>query len=228
MKKIHYTVLAAAFGLLLAGQAAAEAPTADLLVKGTIEVPGCDVAITGEDGDNSSEYNFGDIDSSTVKPGNITTALNPLTKTWTIQCTGKTNLTYQIEDHQAETALTPTNKAQFGLGNVNGDGKIGFYEVDMLNAKISSDGAEPVAAQTFGAVKGSTTFTRAASVKLSSTNVMGWSENAANNLAAADTFIADFKVTPTLGGTGANHMKGTITEDVKLDGSLTFTFAFGL
>ena len=57
---------------------------------------------------------------------------------------------------------------------------------------------------------------------------MGWSESAANNLAAADTFIADFKVTPTLGGTGKDHMNGTITEDVGLDGSMTLTFAFGL
>ncbi len=202
MKKIRYTALTAALGLLMAGQVAAEAPSAKLEVKGTIEVPGCDIAIASEDGANTSEYQFGDIEPATIKPGNVTTTLNPLTKTWTIHCSGKTHLTYQIEDLQSESSLNPSTATQFGLGNVNGDGKIGYYEVQMLNAKVSSDGSEPVDARTFSVVKGGTTFTRADSINFNRSNVMGWSDFAANNLAAADTFIADFKVTPTLGGTG--------------------------
>lgn len=228
MKKIQYTALAAAFGLLMAGQVAAEAPSAELKVAGTIEVPGCDVAIASEDGANSSEYHFGDIEPSKIQPGNTLAKLNPLTKTWTIHCTGRTHLTYQIEDHQQESSLSPSTATYFGLGKVNGEGKIGYYEVEMLNAKISSDGSDPVDARTFSVPKGNTTFTRASSIFLNRNNVMGWSESAANNLAAADTFIADFKVTPTLGGTGKDHMNGTITEDVGLDGSMTLTFAFGL
>ena len=228
MKKIQYTALAVAFGLLMAGQVAAEAPSAKLEVKGTIEVPGCDIAIASEDGANSSEYHFGDIEPARIQPGNVTTTLNPLTKTWTIHCTGKTHLTYQIDDHQSDSSLNPSVTTQFGLGNVNGDGKIGYYEVQMLNAKVSSDGGEPVTARTFSVLKGNTTFSRADSINFNRSNVMGWSEFGANTLAAADTFIADFKVTPTLGGTGNNHMKGTITEDVELSGSMTLSFAFGL
>lgn len=222
MKKMHYTVLAAALGLALAGSAAAEAPAGRLDVRGTIEVPGCTVAIAGDGGDTSSEYNFGDIDPSNVKPGDVTTKLPALTKTWTISCDGLTNLTFQIDDREKDSTSGTANTT-FGLGKVNDDGKIGYYEVKLSKPMTGVGTADPVVSKLFTTT--GTTFTAVDTISLDSRNKMGWAASN-NNLAAAQIFIADVEVTPTLAGT--TTMKGTITEDIQLDGALTFNFAFGL
>ncbi|MFQ6308427.1 fimbrial assembly protein, partial [Yersinia enterocolitica] len=81
MKKqlIGLTVLSS----LVLGMTAAHAapPTAELKVIGTLTVPSCTVASPDE-----GVYDFGKLSSSLVKSGTATTALTPMTKTWTVTC----------------------------------------------------------------------------------------------------------------------------------------------
>jgi hypothetical protein len=203
--------LASAVALALSSQAFAEAPTAELKVTGMLEVPGCTVTVA-DDG----VYDFGHIAPSTIKPGTTTTALTAMDKTWDIACTGTTFLTFKVIDNQAaSTSGTPAS--QFGLGNVNGTGKLGYYGVVMKNATVDGN-ASNVFAST------STTIAGTAAVSLNAGSTMGWSTGTA--LSPGKDFAATMTVSPTLAGT--TTMNGPVTEDTDLNGSLTLNFAFGL
>jgi hypothetical protein len=216
------TSLAAVFGavaFLAAGAAMAEAPTAELKVIGTLEVPSCSVDV-----DSDGVYDFGNISPTIIKPGTTTTALEPITKTWTVNCSGPTVLTFEASDNRTESSSS-TDSKHFGLGHVNDTGKIGYYMVNMSNAEVSGADGEMSPAKVF--VSNTSTISNAANVDLNggANYKMGWT-NTSNTLQEGQIFKADLQVTPTLAGT--TTMNGPITDHVDLDGSLTLTFSFGL
>ena len=221
MSKIYGAAAAAVLALMAAGPSFAAGPQATVKVIGTLEVPGCEV--TQDDGNNV--YDFGNLESSLIKPGTATNTLTDraIEKTWTIRCDGLTYLTYKITDNEADIS-SPTTATQFGLGKVNGDKNIGYYEVLMSDATVDAGTVADLPARVFAT--SNTTISRQTSVLLDRNKTMGWSKDTANELIAAETFRAKFKVTPTLNGT--QTMGGTITENIALDGSLTLEFAFGL
>lgn len=206
------SVLMALLACPLTGISLAQpAPTSSLNVKGTIGVPGCTVSAP-DDG----IYDFGRIAASLVKPGNATTALTPITRTWTVTCDAQTYLSFSVVDNRAATASTAA-ATNFGLGNVNGTGKIGFYTVALQKPTV--DG---VASFTYASI--GTSISGAATTLLGSNTRHGWATS--NQQKEGKTFTADLAVTPTLAGSSA--MGGAITDSVPLDGSLTLNFAFGL
>lgn len=214
MKKFYLSALAASLALVAAGAHAAEAPTAELRVIGTLDVPPCTVAAEGD-----GVYDYGDLGPQDIKPGTTTNKLATLSKHWTITCEGDTYLTYKITDNQ-DASTASTDSKYFGLGNVNGDGKIGYFEVAMTNAKVDGNDAR-------GFATASTTLYPGASVDIRKAGyTMGWAKAAASEQQIGKVFEADLNVTATLAGT--QTMNGPITDDVPLQGSLTLTFAYGL
>ncbi|WP_186375199.1 DUF1120 domain-containing protein [Yersinia rohdei] len=211
MKK-QLTVLA--FLILCATAAHAAPPTAELKVKGKIGVPACNI-----NAPDNGVYNFGNISSTQIKSGTTTTELPKMSKSWTIICDASTYLNVTPIDNRAATASSTETKARFGLGSINGNGKIGFYWVALSNAKVDNQPTNLYFTNTnaFTSVETST--------HLWSGSVTGWA-SAANTQTAGKVFSADFEVTPVLAG--VTDMKGTITEDIKIDGSLTMNFAFGI
>ncbi|HFO2535023.1 TPA: fimbrial assembly protein, partial [Yersinia enterocolitica] len=153
-----------------------------------------------------------------VKSGVTTTALTPIKKTWTITCDSDTYLTYKAQDNRSgtESAVASQN---FGLGLVNGTGKIGYYTVVMSNAKIDNVSSNILCIQTDGTSNCTTTS------RLLQGELQGWS-NADKSLKAGKTFSADLEVSAVLAGT--TTMNGPITEDTQIDGSMTMNFAFGI
>jgi Protein of unknown function (DUF1120) len=192
--------------------ASADAPTAELKVIGTLTVPGCTV-VAPDDG----VYDFGKVSATKVKSGTTYTSLTPVTKTWTVNCDADTFLNFTPVDNRA-TSASEVAEMYFGLGNVNGTGKIGFYYAVMNNGTV--DG---VASNVFSSVN--TTFPAVTGTNLTTGMRTGWS-SAANTQKAGKVFTADITVNPLLGGT--TTMGGPITEDVEIDGSLTMNFAFGI
>ena len=213
------TKLAALSALALATAAAhAAPPTAELKVIGSIDVPGCTVAAPGGDG----VYDFDVISPTLIKPGTTHTALTALKKNWVVTCDAETFLTFSVVDNRAASVSTPS-ATNFGLGDVNLTGKIGYYTVVMSAPTI--DGMDSTA---FRAVIGSGSPWASTSTSLYSTHEMGWSTGSAWSavLKSGKVFAADLEVQPHLGGT--TTMGGTVKDDVTLDGSLTMNFAFGL
>ncbi len=216
MKKFHLSALAASLALMVAGAHAAQAPTANLYVNGTLDVPPCTVAAEGD-----GLYDYGDLGPQDIKPGTLENKLAPISKRWTINCEGDTYLTYKVTDN-ADTSVSATGNDKFGLGNVNGTGKIGYYTVRMLNSKVD-DKDTRVFATDRGIV--SDNANTSASVRKSNFS-MGWLQSAAYVQQIGKVFEADLEVTATLAGT--QTMNGPIKDDVQLEGSLTLTFAYGL
>ncbi len=221
MNKIYGAAAAAVIALAAAGPSLAAGPQATVQVLGTLEVPGCEVT----QDDSSNVYDFGSLESSLIKPGTATNTLTDraIEKTWTIRCDGLTYLTYKVTDHEAGNS-SPATATQFGLGKVNGDKNIGYYEVLMSGATVDAGNVTDIPARVFATT--GTGISGQTSVSLDRGRTMGWSKDDFNELIAAETFRAKFKVTPTLNGT--QTMGGPITENIVLDGALTLDFAFGL
>jgi hypothetical protein len=219
-KTMFHATIALVFGLSSA-VAMAEAPSKDLIVKGAFEVPGCTVSQT-----EGGIYDFGSIPASTVKPGTATTALTPQKQTWTVNCDADTFLSFKVVDNQVGSVSDTSKVFNFGLGNINDTGKIGYYVVKLSDAKIGNGETAYVKYVPNGYTSG-----RAYSsfeMYPGSSGAMTWAPNTGDNfdLSISNQFVMDMEVTPTLAGTTA--MNGPITETVPLNGSLTLSYAFGL
>ncbi len=207
----HPFLISSAIVLFTSTHAFAAAPTAELKVTGKLEVPGCTLTV-----EDKGAYDLGTISPTMVQAGATHTALTPLAKTWNVACTGKTYLTYQVIDNRAASSST-VNTANFGLGNVNETGKLGYYKVLMSKATVDEKASSVFATNT-------KTIASVASVYLGTAAIMGWSSG--TTLQAGQNFAALFEVQPQLGGT--TTMNGPISDNANLDGSLTMNFAFGL
>jgi len=200
---------------LAAATAHAAAPTAELKVKGTLQAPTCTVAVA-DDG----VYDFGSISPTRIKPGTAHTALDPISKVWTVTCDADTYLTHAAIDNRASSVST-AGVTNFGMGKVNGTGNIGYYQAAISNPTV--DGATTTI---FWAATGGAVPAGGATGALAKTAgyVHGWSVGTAQK--AGRAFGLTIAVTPYLGGT--TTMNGAITDKVDLDGSLTLNYAFGL
>lgn len=215
--KMKFTLVPVAASLALFMGSASADPIApvDLRVVGTLDVPACTVTAA-----DNGIYDFGDLSPTDIKPGTGTTTLPEITKNWTIDCDGDTYLTFKVNDN-AEGTANGTLDTQFGLGNVNGAGKVGFYTVQLLNAKVDQVTSHVFATNT------TTLSNKALTTTVRKNNYsMGWASSTASVQQIGSLFEADMKVIATLAGT--QIMNGPITDDVPLDGSLTLDFAYGL
>ncbi|AHG18586.1 beta-fimbriae major subunit [Chania multitudinisentens RB-25] len=212
MKK--HVIAATTLSTLLLAMANAQAatPTAELKVIGELTVPACTVA-AADDG----VYDFGRLSATMVKPA-ATTALTPMTKTWTITCDAETYLNFAPVDNRAASVSTVAT-TNFGMGMVNGTGKIGYYTAQMANATV--DG---VASELF--TSASSTFTPAATADITTGLRSGWATPTANTQKSGKVFVSDIIVSPVLASSAT--MNGAITDDTNLDGSMTLSFAYGI
>ena len=200
--------------ILSAGVAqAADALTAELKVVGELAVPTCTVAAT-DDG----IYNIGKPSATLIKPS-ATTALTTMTKIWTITCDADTYLNFTPIDNRVDSKSAVNAPDAFGLGYVNGTGKIGYFNIGVSNAKVDS-----AATQLFRS-SSTSSFIPKASVSLYLEDKIGWTTTA-NTQKSGKVFVADIAVTPTL--VSSATMNGPITENTNIDGSVTLTFAYGI
>ncbi|CNJ56461.1 DUF1120 domain-containing protein [Yersinia aldovae] len=214
MKKyiINLTALTSLFLTIVAVQAAP--PSAELKVKGKIGVPSC-IVVSPDNG----IYNLGQISSTQVKPGTTVNTLPSMTKTWTVNCDAVTYLSYTSVDNRLTSVSDTSTARNYGLGNVNRTGKIGFYTAIISNPSVDGQSSSLYYAQGSGAGTANT------SAYLVTGYRYGWSNSTAV-ATAGKTFNADITVAPVLAGT--TTMNGPITEDTNIDGSLTMNFAFGI
>ncbi|MEB7886694.1 DUF1120 domain-containing protein [Serratia fonticola] len=213
MKKHIINTLTLSTLLLAMTQAqAADALTAELKVVGELTVPTCTVAAT-DDG----VYDIGK-QSSTVISATSVKILTAMTKTWTVTCDAETYMNFTPVDNRA-ASKSSTLATAFGLGNVNGTGKIGFFEVTAKNAQVDS-----VASSLF--TSATATFTPVSATYVTNGMRTGWATTTANTQKSGKVFVADIVVTPVLASSAT--MNGPITDTAKIDGSVTLNFAYGI
>ena len=219
MKKFHFSAIAAALALMVGGAHAGAAPTAVLRVTGTLDVPPCEVRVEGD-----GLYMYNDLGPQDIKPGTAENKLQEIVKHWMIECEGDTYLTYKVSDNQPNTESGAASDLKFGLGTVNENGKIGYYNVAMRNHVV--DETKVRAWATARGIVGDNATGQNADLAVREGYDIGWLENSANMQQIGRTFEADLAVTATLAG--SKDMNGPIKDDVELAGSLTLTFNYGL
>ena len=199
--------------ILSAGVAqAADALTAELKVVGELTVPTCTVAAT-DDG----IYDIGKQSATLIKPA-ASTILPEIIKTWTVTCDADTFLNITQVDNRI-ASKSDSGAKSFGLGNVNGDGKIGYFSAQLRNATV--DGA---ATNLFYANSNSFTAVKATHY-LEQGWKIGWAADASTQK-SGKVFAVDIAVAPVLASSAI--MKGPITENTNIDGSVTLNFAYGI
>ncbi|CNF62299.1 DUF1120 domain-containing protein [Yersinia enterocolitica] len=208
MKKQLIALTALSYLIFGFNAANAKAPTAELTVKGQVSPPGC--IIMAPDG---GVYNVGEIAGHTVKPSALT-VLPSITKNWSVICDAETYVSVTGSDNRAGSS---TSGGRYGLGFVNGAGKIGDYGVYFSNAKV--DGT----AKYFR--KQEEAAAAILSLSIGPLNGLSWVHANATK-APGKVFSADIEVMPRLGSVA--DMKGPITENVKIDGSMTLSIIIGI
>ncbi|WP_392431231.1 DUF1120 domain-containing protein [Yersinia sp. HM-2024] len=200
--------------IILSVAAQAAPPSAELKVKGKLGVPSC--TVIAPDG---GIYNVGEISASQVKSGTAVTALPSITKNWTVTCDSLTYLSLTSTDNR-KASVSDNSIHNFGLGFVNGTGKLGFYRTTMSNATVDGVSSLLYYIDANNVLQGGHTLET-----LTNNFRFGWSENA-TTVKAGKVFSADFTVIPTLAG--STTMGGAITENINIDGSATMNFSFGI
>lgn len=208
MKKQLIALTALSYLIFGFNAANAKAPTAELTVKGQVSPPGC--IIMAPDG---GVYNVGEIAGHTVKPSALT-VLPSITKNWSVICDAETYVSVTGSDNRAGSS---TSGGRYGLGFVNGAGKIGDYGVYFSNAKV--DGT----AKYFR--KQEEAAAAILSLSIGPLNGLSWVHANATK-APGKVFSADIEIMPRLGSVA--DMKGPITENVKIDGSMTLSIIIGI
>ncbi|HDL7342304.1 DUF1120 domain-containing protein [Yersinia enterocolitica] len=208
MKKQLIALTALSYLIFGFNAANAKAPTAELTVKGQVSPPGC--IVMAPDG---GVYNVGEIAGHTVKPS-VLTVLPSITKNWSVICDAETYVSVTGSDNRAGSS---TSGGRYGLGFVNGAGKIGDYGVYFSNAKV--DGT----AKYFR--KQEEAAAAILSLSIGPLNGLSWVHANATK-APGKVFSADIEVMPRLGSVA--DMKGPITENVKIDGSMTLSIIIGI
>ncbi|HEJ9060840.1 TPA: DUF1120 domain-containing protein [Serratia fonticola] len=214
MKSSLFALGALSFTMLPLGTTeAASAPTAELKVVGKISVPSCTVVVP-----DGGVYDLGKISASLVKSGTTSTKLQEITKNWSVVCDAETYLKVNAIDNRSATAVGGVfNNNNFGLGSVNGSGKIGSYTILMSRVKVDGQDTKLFFVGASNAAMDS--------VYLKTSPSLAWGA-ATNVFTTGKVFSADFTVEPKLGGT--SDMNGAINDNVNIDGSVTLNFAYGI
>lgn len=213
MKK---TVITASILSVLAmhGAAIAAPMTSELKVQGKMAVPSCQVSIS-----NSGVVDLGKISNSLID-ANKGTALEVGSLSISADCEATTYLSFTAEDNR-EGSSAVSGSTYFGLGNVNGTGKLGYYQMKMYDAVTDSIGQSKL----YSTPKGSTSFSATDGIILDKNNVMGWAKSSGVQ-SSGKRFHATIDLVPVLAS--SRDMNGPLTDSVKLDGSAVLNFTYGL
>lgn len=185
----------------------------ELKVQGQMAVPSCQLSLQ-----NGGVYDFGKV-SNTLINSNKATALGTKVTQVLVDCEAETFLSFTVIDNREGTA-SESGTGSFGLGAVNGDGKLGYYRLNAVAANV--DGTS---SYLFSTTKGSTSFSVAQEANVDKNKVIGWAL-ADNTQRSGKKFSTLLSVEPFLASSA--DMGGPITDNVKLDGSATLNFAYGL
>lgn len=210
MRKALVKVTTISAMLFSAGSLAA-GPSAEIKVTGELVAPKC--AINSPD----MTFNYGDTINPMLINDKAPVSLGMASAvTLTVECDAQTSLTFGVTDNRLGTASMSGSK-YFGLGNINGSGKLGHYVIQASRPMVDQRPA--------GTFVG-TIQAPQYSVNLEHGKRSGWAQQAQRLLAIGQTFSLDVSTEAFLAKRGDMH--GGVGDDTALDGSATLEFGFGL
>lgn len=205
-----------ALSSLLLSAAALASESADIKVTGEITTATCAITMV-----NNGVFDFGKIRQSMVaEDGN--TNLGAVAQGGVhVKCSAPTALTFTTTDNRLGTASLNQGDRAFGLGNVNGTGKLGYYYLSLREPTVDGVASRLLQAS------GDSIQTMASIPMLEKSKRFGWAPaSGASELAIGKDFTLSMSAQTYLAG--KSEMNGTLGEDTNLDGSATMEFGFGL
>ncbi|ERK08932.1 DUF1120 domain-containing protein [Serratia fonticola] len=215
MKKNLLTLTAVSSLLLSAATLASE--NAEIKVIGEITTASCEVTMG-----NNGVFDFGKISQAQLSESTNTLLGSSSEGSVHVKCSAPTPLTFTTTDNRLGTATFRSGGRNFGLGYVNGSGKLGFYHLQLREPTV--DG---VASRMFTASESGTVGMTFNTVDLEYGKRVGWAPaSGAQEMAIGKDFA--FRMSAKAYLSAKSAMNGDLGEDVNLDGSATMEFGFGL
>ncbi|WP_273855329.1 DUF1120 domain-containing protein [Serratia liquefaciens] len=203
----------AAMGLF-ASNTMAGPGSVELKVQGQIGAPTCEIRFANGNG----VVDLGKISINNIKENSESKLPVPAAMTVNAFCDAQTQLMFSVIDNRSATVSAPSQK-HFGLGSINGSGKIGYYGIKMTNAFVDGQTVNVYSSPN------KTSFTPAKEVDVEIGNVMGWAK-VANQPLTGTTFSTQLLVIPHLAS--LKDMGGSVPEDTQVDGSATLNFSYAI
>lgn len=214
MKKNILTLTALSSLLLSAAALASE--SAEIKVTGEITTATCEVTMV-----NNGVFDFGKISQSMVAEDKNSLLGNKDQGGVHVKCSAPTALTFTTTDNRLGTASHTIGGWNFGLGSVNGTGKLGFYHLHLRAPTVDGVASKLVKAS------GGDIETPQDQLAIEYGERFGWATaSGAKALAIGKDFAFSMSAQAYLAG--KSSMNGTLGEDTNLDGSATMEFGFGL
>lgn len=147
--------------------------------------------------------------------------LPPMTQTLHISCTAPISLMIMevVSDTQA-SSVTDADPTHFGLGHVNGQGSLGYYQVKLDGAKVGNDEV-----QLYYSMDEKTVGTLQSSLFLQSSGYQSWAKEGGAS-ASGQQFSVNMTVLPTL--SSLKETRGPLVDGASLNGELVLRFPFGI
>lgn len=147
--------------------------------------------------------------------------LSPITQTLHISCSVPVSqMTMEVVSDTQASSVTDADPTHFGLGHVNGQGSLGYYQVKLEGAKVGND-----AVQLYHTTDENTVGTLQSSLILQSSGYQGWAKNESRP-ASGQQFSVNMTVLPTLSSLKETH--GPLVDGANLNGELVLRFPFGI
>ena len=165
-------------------------------------------------------YEFSQLHASLFQ-SKSTTALPPMSQTWQVICSAPISALFLTIDADVQSnSLSDADPTHFGLGMVNGQGHLGYFQVTLDNATV--DGRSVQLYQTTN----QTSVTPAqSSFLLKPTAFYGWTQDG-KVPEKGQQYSVNVTVFPTL--YSLKETQGPLVDGAELDGELVLTFPFGI
>ncbi|MEQ4690858.1 hypothetical protein [Providencia manganoxydans] len=175
-----------------------------------VKPPSCEV-ISPDGG----QYQINKVQAHHIKR-NDSFQLPEMNKTWLVICDIPVSLFLQFIDNRKDSS--PIDNNYFGLGNVNGNGKLGAYQIILNHAKIDDKPARIY-------VKDNATNGDSDKIIVSDNHIYGFSLND-NNITNGEKFSINILVKSKLNS--LKETNGPLIDGAELDGSAELIFSFGI
>ncbi|WP_431224738.1 DUF1120 domain-containing protein [Serratia sp. L9] len=216
MKK-NVLQLTALSSLLFSAATLASDISAEIKVVGEISTSTCEVTMQ-----NNGVFDFGEIRQSQVSDSKVTDLKTVSNGGVHVKCSAPTALSFITSDNRSGTASYGGLGRSLGLGNVNGTGKMGFYQLHINDATVDGE-----TSRLFTSLDNATVGTTAYTVPIQLGQRTGWAPaSGAQEMSIGKDFA--FNITANVFLASKSDMKGPLPEDASLDGSATMEFGFGL
>ncbi|HHQ2586757.1 TPA: hypothetical protein ACSPKR_004180 [Providencia rettgeri] len=148
-------------------------------------------------------------------------SLPPITQTLQVICSVPVSqVTMEVVSDMQASSVTDSDPTHFGLGHVNGQGSLGYYQVKLDDAKVGNDSV-----QLYHATNENTIGPSQPSLLLQSNGLHGWTQEGVTP-ASGQQFSVNITVLPTL--SSLKETRGPLIDGASLNGELVLRFPFGI